>query len=196
MLVVGFGTGPLQANCYLLAGAAGGDCVLVDPGQEAAGRVADALAEHRLTPVAMLATHGHADHVGSAADLTAAYGIPLRLHPADAEGHDGESVPLTEGTHAFAGLDITVGHAPGHTAGSVVLGLATPEGGRLVLTGDTLFAGSVGRTDGTGAELEKSLRTLLLPLPDETVVLPGHGPATTIGRERAANPFLSATGVA
>ncbi|MFD9889818.1 MBL fold metallo-hydrolase [Amycolatopsis sp. NPDC059027] len=191
MLVVGFGSGPLQANCYLLADAAGGDCVLVDPGQEATEPVAEALAEHRLTPVAMLATHGHPDHVGSAAELSAAHGIPLLLHPADAAAFDVASEPLEAGTHTLAGLDVTVGHAPGHTAGSVVLGLATEEGGRLVLTGDTLFAGSIGRTDGAGAELEKSLRTLLLPLPEDTVVLPGHGPATTIGQERAANPFLT-----
>jgi hydroxyacylglutathione hydrolase len=187
VLVVGFGSGPLQANCYLLAEAAGGPCVVVDPGQEVAGPLAAALARHGLVPAALVATHGHPDHVASAASLSADHGVPLHLHPADAELYDGESVPLEPGT--FAGLDVEVRHAPGHTPGSVVLALETAEGGRLALTGDTLFAGSVGRGDVTD-----SLRDLLAGLPDDTVVLPGHGPATTIGRERAGNPFLAGTG--
>ncbi|MEV6644096.1 MBL fold metallo-hydrolase [Amycolatopsis sp. NPDC051371] len=187
MLVVGFGSGPLQANCYLLAEAAGGPCVVVDPGQEVVAPLAAALAEHRLVPAALVATHGHPDHVASAADVTAAHGVPLHLHPGDAELYDGDSVPLEAGT--FAGLDLDVRHLPGHTPGSVVLVLETAEGGRLALTGDTLFAGSVGR----GADAA-SVRDLLESLPDDTVVLPGHGPATTIGRERAGNPFLAGTG--
>lgn len=186
MLVVGFGSGPLQANCYLLAAAAGGPCLVVDPGQEVAAPLAAALAEHRLVPAALVATHGHPDHVASAAALSAEYGVPLHLHPADAALYDGESVPLETGT--FAGLDVEVRHVPGHTPGSVVLGLRAPEGGRLALTGDTLFAGSVGRGD-----VAESVRALA-GLPDDTVVLPGHGPATTIGRERAGNPFLAGTG--
>ncbi|WP_439386694.1 MBL fold metallo-hydrolase [Amycolatopsis lexingtonensis] len=187
MLVVGFGSGPLQANCYLLAEAAGGPCVVVDPGQEVAAPLAAALAEHRLVPAALVATHGHPDHVASAASLSAEHGVPLHLHPADAPLHDGASVPLATGT--FAGLEIDVRPAPGHTPGSVVLVLETAEGGRLALTGDTLFAGSVGRGD-----VAEAVRELLAGLPDDTVVLPGHGPATTIGRERAGNPFLAGTG--
>ncbi|UOX93253.1 MBL fold metallo-hydrolase [Amycolatopsis sp. FBCC-B4732] len=187
MLVVGFGSGPLQANCYLLAEAAGGPCVVVDPGQEVAAPLAAALAEHRLVPAALVATHGHPDHVASAASLSAEHGVPLHLHPADADLHDGASVPLEAGT--FAGLEIDVRPAPGHTPGSVVLVLETAEGGRLALTGDTLFAGSVGRGD-----VAEAVRELVASLPDDTVVLPGHGPATTIGRERAGNPFLAGTG--
>jgi hydroxyacylglutathione hydrolase len=187
VLVVGFGSGPLQANCYLLAEAAGGPCVVVDPGPEAAAPLAAAFAAHRLVPAALVATHGHPDHVASAAEVTAAHGVPLHLHPADAQLYDGDSVPLETGT--FAGLAVDVRHLPGHTPGSVVLELGTPEGGRLALTGDTLFAGSVGR----GADAE-AVRGLLASLPDDTVVLPGHGPATTIGRERAGNPFLAGTG--
>ena len=186
MLVVGFGSGPLQANCYLLAAAAGGPCVVVDPGQEVAAPLAAALAEHRLAPAALVATHGHPDHVASAASLSAG---PLHLHPADTALYDGETVPLEEGTQRFAGLDVDVRHAPGHTPGSVVLSVTTAEGGRLALTGDMLFGGSVGRGDVTA-----SLRDLLAGFPDDTVVLPGHGPATTIGRERAGNPFLAGTG--
>jgi glyoxylase-like metal-dependent hydrolase (beta-lactamase superfamily II) len=187
VLVVGFGSGPLQANCYLLAAAAGGPCVVVDPGQEVAVPLSAALEEHRLVPAALLATHGHPDHVASAASLSAEHGVPLHLHPADAPLYDGDSVPLVPG--AYAGLDVDVRHIPGHTPGSVVLALETPEGGRLALTGDTLFAGSVGRGD-----VGKALRSLLAGFPDDTVVLPGHGPATTIGRERAGNPFLAGTG--
>lgn len=187
MLVVGFGSGPLQANCYLLAEAAGGPCVVVDPGQEVAAPLTAALAAHQLVPAALIATHGHPDHVASAASLSAEHGVPLHLHPGDASLYDGDSVPLDSGT--FAGLAVDVRHVPGHTPGSVVLSLGTSEGGRLALTGDTLFAGSVGR----GAD-PAAVRELLDSLPADTVVLPGHGPATTIGRERAGNPFLAGTG--
>ncbi|WP_326836274.1 MBL fold metallo-hydrolase [Amycolatopsis rhabdoformis] len=186
MLVVGFAAGPLRANCYLLAPAAGGECVVVDPGQDSAEPLAAALAEHGLTPVVLLATHGHPDHVAGALG----HDLPLHLHPADHDWFTGRAEPLAEGRLAVAGLDLDVVPLPGHTPGSVAFGLRASEGGRLVLTGDTLFAGSIGRTDGPGAELEKSLRTKLLTLPDDTVVLPGHGPATTIGRERATNPAL------
>ncbi|MDQ0381939.1 MBL fold metallo-hydrolase [Amycolatopsis thermophila] len=193
MLVVGFGAGALQANCYLLAPGADTACVVVDPGQDSAGAVAGALAEHRLTPVAVLATHGHPDHVADAALLTAAHDVPMWIHPADRGLYDGgEPADVRELTGApleLADLVIEVDPAPGHTAGSVVFRVATPEGGRLALTGDTLFAGSIGR--GDHRRLGESLRDVLLPLPDDTVVLPGHGPATTIGRERAGNPFLS-----
>ncbi|NIH80181.1 MBL fold metallo-hydrolase [Amycolatopsis viridis] len=197
MLVVGFPAGALQANCYLLAPGPGTACVIVDAGEDCAGRVAEALAEHDLTPAAVLATHGHPDHVAGAAAVTAAHGVPLWIHPADRGLHDGDRPAdvraLTGAPLELADLVIDVGLVPGHTAGSVVFRLTTPEGGRLVLTGDTLFAGSVGRTGSAGdrRRMGESLRDQLLPLPDDTVVLPGHGPATTIGRERAGNPFLS-----
>ncbi|WP_409179904.1 MBL fold metallo-hydrolase [Amycolatopsis sp. VS8301801F10] len=189
MLVAGFAAGPLRSNCYLLAPAAGGPCLVVDPGEGAAGPLAEALAEHELTPVALLATHGHPDHVGAAAELARAHEAPLRLHPGDAEWYDGPFEPLEPGEIEAAGLAVRVLALPGHTPGSVAFAVETGEGGRLVFTGDTLFAGSVGRTGGSGADLENSLRTLLM-LADDTVVLPGHGPATTIGRERVANPFV------
>ncbi|WP_033293536.1 MBL fold metallo-hydrolase [Amycolatopsis jejuensis] len=192
MLVAGFAAGPLQSNCYLLAPAAGGPCVVIDPGEEAASPLAEALAEHDLTPVALLATHGHPDHIGAAAELARAWDAPLRLHAGDAGWYDGPVLPLPA-EFEVAGLELGVLELPGHTPGSVAFTAETGEGGRLVFTGDTLFAGSVGRTGGSGADLEKSLRTLLL-LADGTVVLPGHGPATTIGRERATNPFLPGTG--
>jgi glyoxylase-like metal-dependent hydrolase (beta-lactamase superfamily II) len=196
VLVVGFPTGAFQANCYLLAAGAGAECVIVDPGQDAALRISDALLEHRLTPAGVLATHGHADHVGSAAAVAEDHDVPVRLHPAD---HDliedgARLVPLAEGNVELAELRIVVEHTPGHTPGSVIFRLQTPEGGRLVITGDTLFAGSVGRTDRPGGnrqDLTHSLLTKVLTLSDEVVVLPGHGPSTTIGQERTANPFLA-----
>lgn len=215
MLVVGFPAGAFQANCYLLAAEAGRECVIVDPGQGAEPGIEKALREHRLTPVAVLATHGHVDHVASAAAVADTYGIAVHIRPEDRHllsdplaglGPDLASalgpmtlteptsvVPLTERELDLAGLRIAVDHTPGHTAGSVVFRLRSAEGGHLVLTGDTLFAGSVGRTDLPGGDpdaLAVSLRTTLLPLADDTVVLPGHGGATTIGRERASNPFL------
>ncbi|RJQ87814.1 MBL fold metallo-hydrolase [Amycolatopsis panacis] len=189
MLVAGFSAGPLQSNCYLLARVSGGPCVVVDPGEGAAEPLAAALAEHGLTHAALLATHGHPDHIGGAMAASERYGVRLRLHPADADGYEGPWEPLAEGPLTVAGLTVGVLPLPGHTPGSVAFTVETDEGGRLVLTGDTLFAGSIGRTRGSGADLEKSLRTLLT-LADDTVVLPGHGPATTLGRERAGNPHL------
>jgi hydroxyacylglutathione hydrolase len=196
VLVVGFPTGAFQANCYLLAAGAGAECVIVDPGQDATGTISDALHEHRLIPAGMLATHGHVDHVGSAAAVAEEHDVPVRLHPADHDliEDDARLVPLAEGNVELAGLRIVVEHTPGHTPGSVIFRLETPEGGGLVITGDTLFAGSVGRTDRPGGnrqDLTRSLLTKVLTLSDEVVVLPGHGPSTTIGQERTANPFLA-----
>ncbi|WP_024873658.1 MBL fold metallo-hydrolase [Saccharomonospora piscinae] len=216
MLVVGFPAGVFQANCYLIATGEGRECVVVDPGQDAESAVAAALRERSLTPVAVLATHGHVDHVASAAAVADAHGVPCYIRPedrhlladplaglgpelADVAGplapiEPAAVVPLTAPVLDLAGLRIEVEHTPGHTPGSVVFRLRSDEGGVLALTGDTLFAGSVGRTDlpgGDPAALARSLRRLLR-LPDDTVVLPGHGGATTLGRERAANPFLTA----
>ncbi|WP_431876701.1 MBL fold metallo-hydrolase [Amycolatopsis sacchari] len=182
MLVVGFAAGALRANCYLLAPAAHGPCVVVDPGQDAVEPVRKALGEHDLTPEAILLTHGHHDHVDSAGALAGEHGIPVWLHPADRPLVPISTCDLSGTALGVAGLEVGVGHVPGHTPGSVVFRLDTPEGGRLVLTGDTLFAGSVGR--GDQELLAGSVRDTLLPLPDDTVVLPGHGGATTIGRER------------
>ncbi|SFB22598.1 Glyoxylase, beta-lactamase superfamily II [Amycolatopsis marina] len=216
MLVIGFPSGAFQANCYLVALGAGGQCVIVDPGEGAVPAIREALHEHRLTPAGVLATHGHLDHIWSAAEVADAHGVAVWIHRADRRlladpfagiGPElaqvfGDSVPSAEPERVaefdeapveLAGLRVEVDHCPGHTPGSVLFRLVTPEGGRLVLTGDTLFAGGVGRTDlpgGDQAALELSLRTRILPLDDETVVLPGHGPSSTIGRERAGNPFL------
>jgi glyoxylase-like metal-dependent hydrolase (beta-lactamase superfamily II) len=196
LLVVGFPSGAFQANCYLLAPGEGAECVIVDPGQDSAGRIAAALLEHDLSPVGVLATHGHFDHVASAGAVAEAHGVAVRIHPADADLLEDRArvVSLDEGVLELGGLRIGVEHTPGHTPGSVIFRLETAEGGRLVVTGDTLFAGSVGRTDRDGGSAEQiahSLRTKLSALSNDTVVLPGHGPSTTIGKERAANPFLT-----
>ncbi|TQM79656.1 glyoxylase-like metal-dependent hydrolase (beta-lactamase superfamily II) [Saccharothrix saharensis] len=217
MLVIGFPTGALQANCFVLATGAGEACVVVDPGQEAAEPIAEVLREHRLSPVAVLLTHGHFDHTFSVAPVCDGNDIPAWIHPDDRamladplKGISAESRAffggnlemreprevreLADGAELdLAGLRLTVDHTPGHTGGSVMFRAGTEEGGRLVLSGDTLFAGSIGRTDlpgGNHREMLTSLRTKVLTLADDTVVLPGHGPTTTIGRERASNPFL------
>lgn len=218
MLVLGFPAGPLQANCYLLAAGDGGPCVVVDPGQDAVESLDEQLSQHRLTPEAVLLTHGHFDHVFSAGEVCSRYGVPAHLHPADRFMLDDPGAALgPEGSQLFtgelamtapgdvrelvadqrldaAGTRFEVRHSPGHTAGSVLFVARAEEGGQLVLAGDTLFAGGIGRTDlpgGDHAAIERSLSTQVLPLDDETVVLPGHGPTTTIGRERASNPFLA-----
>ncbi|HEX7658270.1 MAG TPA: MBL fold metallo-hydrolase [Pseudonocardiaceae bacterium] len=219
MLVVGFPVGMLQANCYLLATEAGQPCVIVDPGQDAVEPIDEALREHSLSPAAVLLTHGHFDHVLSATPVCEEHGVPAWIHPGDRalltdplSGLDGGAaaffgdVTLREPADLrelgqdgaelqLAGLRIIVDHSPGHTRGSVLFRVETDEGGRLVLTGDTLFAGSVGRTDlpgGSSRSLTESLRDKVLSLPDDTVVLPGHGPSSTIGQERVSNPYLVA----
>jgi hydroxyacylglutathione hydrolase len=217
VLVIGFPTGALQANCYLLASGEGEACVVVDPGQDAVEPIADALRKHRLSPVAVLLTHGHFDHAFSVAPVCDGNDIPAWIHPDDKlllsdplAGISNESREffggsltmrepkqvreLADGSELdLAGLRMTVDHTPGHTGGSVMFRAGTGEGGRLVLSGDTLFAGSIGRTDLPGGNTESmlaSLRDKVLTLQDDTVVLPGHGPTTTIGRERVSNPYL------
>jgi hydroxyacylglutathione hydrolase len=218
VLVAGFPAEAFGTNCYVVAAAPGEQCVVVDPGIGVTARLDDLLAEHRLHPVAVLLTHGHLDHTFSVTPVCEARDVPAYLHPADremlADPTKGLSADLKQlfggrfawaepadvrelpdgGAITVAGLDLTVDHAPGHTGGSVLFRL--PDRGDdppLCLSGDVLFAGSIGRTDLPGGDdraMRRSLRDKILPLPDETVVLPGHGPATTIGRERASNPFL------
>ncbi|MFL6141970.1 MAG: MBL fold metallo-hydrolase [Labedaea sp.] len=217
MLVVGFPTGAFQANCYLIASGEGEPCVIVDPGQDAEEPIADALRKHRLAPVAVLLTHGHFDHVYAVTPICDGNDIPAWIHPADREmltdplkgistqgaeffggrlelREPAEVRLLADGTVLdLAGLEFTVDHTPGHTRGSVTFRSELDEGGRLLFAGDTLFAGSIGRTDlpgGNPQTMLETLRTKVLTLDDETVVLPGHGPSTTIGRERVSNPFL------
>lgn len=232
MLIAGFPAGSFRANCYVIAPQSGGECVVIDPGQDSAEPLKEVLDQHILTPVAVLLTHGHPDHVAGAAALCREADVPAYLHSADQHlltdplsgltqqlqqqlaaldltglrppevrsfGSDSATSSRTTTTHLdLAGLSIVVDHAPGHTAGSVVFRLAATQGadgGRpeLLFTGDTLFAGSVGRTDlpgGSWENLRNSLRSVLLTRADDAVILPGHGPSSTIGVERGGNPFL------
>ncbi|MFJ8690420.1 MBL fold metallo-hydrolase [Micromonospora wenchangensis] len=222
MLVAGFPADAFGTNCYVVATAPGEQCVVVDPGIGVLDRLDAVLAEHRLHPAAVLLTHGHLDHTFSVAPVCGARGIPAYVHPEDRElladptkalsmdltalfggrlpyAEPDDVAELTDGaTLALAGLEITVDHAPGHTGGSVLFrlpGAGSPwEADQVCLSGDVLFAGSIGRTDLPGGSMPRmltSLREKVLPLADDTVVLPGHGPATTIGRERARNPYLA-----
>ncbi|HEX6968781.1 MAG TPA: MBL fold metallo-hydrolase [Micromonosporaceae bacterium] len=221
MLVAGFPADAFGTNCYVVAPGPGEQCVVVDPGIGVLDRLDAVLAEHRLHPAAVLLTHGHLDHTFSVAPVCGARGITAYVHPQDRElladpgkglSADitqlfGGRLPYTEpddvaeltdgATLNIAGLEITVDHAPGHTRGSVLFRLPAAdsrwEADQICLSGDVLFAGSIGRTDLPGGSLPDmlaSLRDKILPLADDTVVLPGHGPATTIGRERATNPYL------
>jgi glyoxylase-like metal-dependent hydrolase (beta-lactamase superfamily II) len=217
VLVAGFPAGSFATNCYVLAPGAGQACVVVDPGQDAVEPLERVLAEHRLTPVAVLLTHGHFDHTFSVAPVCDGHDVPAFVHPDDrdmladpAKGLSREALaffggrlelreprevrPLADGAALeLAGLALRVDHTPGHTPGSVVFSTATAQGDEVILAGDTLFAGSIGRTDlpgGDHATMLRSLRDRLLTRDDAAHVLPGHGPATTIGRERASNPFL------
>jgi glyoxylase-like metal-dependent hydrolase (beta-lactamase superfamily II) len=216
VLVTGFPAGAFAANCYIVAPAPGEECVIIDPGQDAERGIEELLARYRLKPVAVLLTHGHIDHVWSVGPVCGAKGIPAWIHPADrgllADPAGGLALnvgqelfggitftepddvrELTDGaTLELAGVQLTVGHVPGHTPGSV-----TFRGGAddldALFSGDLLFAGSIGRTDLPGGDHATMLKSLArtLTLPDETVVLPGHGPQTTVGAERRTNPFLT-----
>ena len=219
MLVAGFPAAAFGTNCYVVAAAAGERCVVVDPGVGVAEYLDEVLSTHRLEPAAVLLTHGHIDHTFSVTPVCGANDVPAYIHPDDADllsdpargfgpaieqmfaaGLDwtepADVRPLPDdGSVQIAGMAITVDHAPGHTRGSVLFRLPDAEDSRdLVLSGDVLFAGSIGRTDLPGGDytaMMRSLATKILPLADETVVLPGHGPRTTIGRERTSNPYLA-----
>lgn len=211
-LVIGFPAGPWQTNCWVVAPAAGEQCVVIDPGHGAEGPLEEVLAQHRLQPVAVLLSHGHVDHIWSVVPVCGAKGIPALIHPADRSmlTDPGVAVGMPPGTPILgrldwaepddvqeladgqllelAGLSFRVDETPGHTPGSI-----TFTSGAEFFSGDLLFAGSIGRVDfpgGSWEQMQDSLRRVPLALPDETVVRPGHGPDTTIGHERASNPFL------
>jgi hydroxyacylglutathione hydrolase len=219
VLIAGFPAGPWGTNCYVAATGPGTECVVVDPGKDAAPGVAEVVREHRLKPVAVLVTHGHVDHMWCVAPVAGTYDAAAWIHPEDrhlladpmaamspetaamllgaryefAEPDDVRE--LTDGQDLeLAGLRFTVDHTPGHTRGSVTF--RTPyddEIPEVLFSGDLLFAGSIGRTDLPGGDhptMLRSLRTKVLTLRDDVVVLPGHGDQTSIGRERATNPFL------
>lgn len=210
MLVRGFPAGSWQTNCYVVAPAAGEECVIVDPGQDSVRGIDEIVEEHRLKPVAVLLTHGHIDHMWSVAPVCGARDVPAYVHPADrfmltdpgrAIGVAGnpfgmeftEPSDVIELTGAddvpLAGMTFRVDSTPGHTKGSVTFRL----GDDVFFSGDLIFEGTIGRTDFPGGSYEEiidSLARVVLPLPDTLPILSGHGNPTTVGRERAANPFL------
>jgi glyoxylase-like metal-dependent hydrolase (beta-lactamase superfamily II) len=194
--------GGLETNCGLVYCPAGKECAVVDPGAEPE-RIIAAIAEEGLRPVLLINTHGHVDHTGANREIKDKYGLPLLIHAADKDylgrTHNLE-LSLFLGAHDSPPADrlladgdvIEVGrgrlrvlHTPGHTPGGICL-----LGDGFLLSGDTLFFEGVGRTDLPGGDprrLVSSIRDKLMTLPDDIVVLPGHGPLTTIGQERAAN---------
>lgn len=204
--IVGIPNGQFAENCYLLADPASGEAVVVDPGEEWERILAEA-ARRRWSIGAIWLTHAHVDHVMGVHGVREATAAPIWLHPADQPVYDAypaqgrwlglDLAPLPRPDRAFVpGEPVRVGrfalevrHTPGHTPGSVSL-----VGDGFVLSGDALFAGSIGRTDlpgGDHGQLLASIGRELLSLPDQTRVLSGHGPETTIGAERRSNPWLA-----
>jgi len=206
MRIVQIPNGGFAENCYVVLDETARECAIVDPGEEA-GLILQKVRETGAAPVAIWLTHAHVDHVVGVTTVAAETGAPIWLHPADRPLYDavpqqaawfGLQLPgrLPAPTRDFAHGDtvqigtatFAVRHAPGHSPGSVCL-----IGHGVALTGDVLFAGSIGRTDLPGGDFElliNSIERELLVLPDETIVYSGHGPETTIGRERRTNPFL------
>ena len=222
MFIAGFPAGPWATNCYVVATEPGAECVVVDPGKDAAQGVEQVVREHRLKPVAVLVSHGHVDHMWCVAPVAGTYDAAAYVHPDDRHLLSDPMAAMSRetagmllgGTYEFAepddvreigdgdeirlaGLSFSVDHTPGHTPGSITFRTPydEPTSGvsQLLFAGDLLFAGSIGRTDLPGGDhptMLRSLATKVLPLADDVVVLPGHGEQTSIGQERATNPFL------
>jgi glyoxylase-like metal-dependent hydrolase (beta-lactamase superfamily II) len=220
VLIAGFPSAETDTNCWVVAPAPGEQCIVIDPGIGVTGRLDEVIAQHRLHPVAVLLTHGHFDHTFSVLPVCQARDVPAYIHPGDrsqlADPWSGVGLPVgtplfgtltfaepddvrelaSTDTVSVAGLEFAVTHAPGHSAGSVVFGL-TGTDEQVLFAGDVLFAGSIGRTDlpgGSMGAMENSLRDVILPMDDATIVHPGHGPSTSIARERATNPYLAGLG--
>lgn len=210
MIVEGYTVGAWQSNTYLLAARASGSAVIVDPGQDSEDILLPRIEALGLQPEAVLLTHGHIDHVWSAGSMANRVGIPAYLHPLDrymlddpgaALGAPGASPwsietpadlrDLEEGQRlTLGGITIEVRHTPGHTPGHCVFMTDA-----ILISGDLIFAGSIGRTDfprGSLEDLMESIRRVVLPMDDEVTILSGHGPETTVGAERTTNPFVLA----
>jgi hydroxyacylglutathione hydrolase len=202
-----FPVGPLQCNCSVIGDEVSHEAMVIDPGDDIENVLA-IVQRHKLQVKQIVITHAHIDHVGGAMKLRAATGAPILLNQ-----NDNAQLKMLDMQAAWCGMqspgkveiDQSIGaadtvragslvgeviHTPGHTEGSVCLYFRAEK---KLIAGDTLFAGSIGRTDLPGGSMEKiisSLHEKVLALPDETVVVPGHGPLTTIGEERESNPFL------
>jgi glyoxylase-like metal-dependent hydrolase (beta-lactamase superfamily II) len=199
--------GPLQCNCSIIGDETSHEAMVIDPGDDI-DNVLAVIREHKLQVKQIIITHAHIDHVGGAMKLRGATGAPILLNQNDyallkmldvqaswlgmaAPGDVSIETSIVDGETLQTGsLKANVLHTPGHTEGSVCLYFPAEK---LLIAGDTLFARGIGRTDLPGGSFEKIMRSLqdrVLTLPDETVVIPGHGPRTTIGEEREGNPFL------
>lgn len=197
--------GALETNCYLAYCPDTKKTAVIDPGADPE-KIIHAIAEMELNPVLLINTHGHVDHVGANKDIKDKYGVPLLIHEADQKILGGilqSGLSFLLGAKASPDPDrlikdgdilnvgnqvLTVIHTPGHSPGSISL-----KADGLIFSGDTLFCGGVGRTDlpgGSWADLEKSINERILCFPDDVIVLPGHGPSTTVGQEKADNPFI------
>ena len=198
--------GSLETNCYVVYCQDSLECAVVDPGAEA-DRIFQLIARKSLKPALILNTHGHIDHIGANKDIKEKFNIPLYIHSADSAmlgnikqsemaaflGVTDSPSPdhlLNDGDKIKIGKSfLRVIHTPGHSPGSVCF-----LGDGFLLSGDTLFLGGVGRTDlpgGSWKDIESSIKNKILTMPDEMIVLPGHGPFTTVGQEKRANPFIT-----
>lgn len=219
MLIKSFVAGPWQTNCFIVAPNKNSECIIIDPGQNALAGIKDVLLEQNLKPVAVLVTHGHLDHMWSVFPVASGYDIPAFIHGNDRHLLSDPGAGLSAETRAMlpqligkddvfadpsevievkdqldlkvAGLNFVVRHTPGHTAGSVIFleSSTTPT----VFTGDTLFAGAIGRTDLPGSSpqaMNESLRNVILNLPMDANIYPGHGPSSRMDIEVRSNQYL------
>ena len=213
MFITSFAAPMFATNCWIIADAPGGECVIVDPGMpDVSDTVAMIVNEHKLKPVATIITHGHLDHTFSIVPVANGYDIPayihsedraLLLHPERAHGPEflatlsamdfiepNDVRELRHGAEVeMLGMKFQAIHAPGHTRGSLMFTVNQ----ELLISGDVLFAGAIGRTDlpsGSSQSMQETLINKVLTLSDDLRVLPGHGPDTNIGHERRTNPYL------
>lgn len=210
MIVEHLAVGMFQCNCMIIGDETTREAIVVDPGDEA-DRILEVLDRHNLSAKWLLHTHAHLDHVMATGEVQERTGAQVCLHPDDLYLYDGlemqsrmlglpipKTVPLDkqlqdDDTFAAGGIEMGTVHTPGHTPGSCCFLMPRAGEETVLFAGDTLFMGSIGRTDLPGGNYETlmgSIKHRLLPLDDATVVIPGHGPATTIHRERLSNPFL------
>lgn len=199
--------GLLACNCSILGDEQSGQALVIDPGDQVED-ILEVLQRHKLQVTGIVVTHAHIDHIGGAQELKAATGAPVWLHPSDlalcrqleaqaawlgmaAPPRAEIDLEAREGARLSAGrTELEILHTPGHTQGSISLWIPSEK---KLLAGDTLFQDGIGRTDlpgGDGRQILRSIRDKYFPLPEETLVIPGHGPKTTLGRERAFNYFL------
>lgn len=213
MLIDSFAAPMYATNCWVIASEPGSECIVIDPGMpNVSHQLTEILEKHKLKPVAVIATHGHLDHTFSIQSIADGYGIPSYIHSEDRaflahpeKLHGPEFVSTLSGM-SFAepkdvrvlrngdvidlvGMSFKAIHAPGHTKGSLMFEVSD----EVIISGDVLFAGSIGRTDlptGSSKDMEETLRKKVMPLSDHLRVLPGHGPDTTMAVEKKTNPYL------